>query len=46
MTGQSRNSTRRAVTAGLLAAAAGAPFAALAQNAAPTDCHAHIFRRG
>ncbi|MFL5167804.1 MAG: amidohydrolase family protein, partial [Microvirga sp.] len=38
--------TRRAVTAGLLAAAAGAPFAALAQSGAPTDCHAHIFKRG
>ena len=34
--------TRRAVTAGLLAAAAGAPFAALAQSGAPTDCHAHL----
>ncbi|MFL5181267.1 MAG: hypothetical protein ACJ8CQ_12140, partial [Microvirga sp.] len=38
--------TRRAVTAGLLAAAAGAPFAAMAQSGAPTDCHAHVFRRG
>ena len=38
--------TRRAVTAGLLAAAAGAPFAALAQSGAPTDCHAHVLRRG
>ena len=37
--------TRRAVTAGLLAAA-GAPYAALAQSGAPTDCHAHIFKRG
>jgi predicted TIM-barrel fold metal-dependent hydrolase len=46
MAGRSSNPTRRSVTAGLLAAA-GAPFAARAQGAAaPTDCHAHIFRRG
>jgi predicted TIM-barrel fold metal-dependent hydrolase len=46
MAGEIHNPTRRSVAAGLLAAAAGAPFAALAQTSAPTDCHAHIFRRG
>jgi predicted TIM-barrel fold metal-dependent hydrolase len=46
MTGELQKPTRRSVTAGLLAAAA-APLAARAQGApAPTDCHAHIFRRG
>jgi predicted TIM-barrel fold metal-dependent hydrolase len=37
--------TRRSVTAGLLASAS-VPFAARAQDGAPTDCHAHVFRRG
>jgi predicted TIM-barrel fold metal-dependent hydrolase len=38
--------TRRSITAGLLATIVGPPVAATAQDAVPTDCHAHIFKRG
>jgi predicted TIM-barrel fold metal-dependent hydrolase len=50
MAADHQNPTRRSVAAGLAtglsAAVTGTPFAALAQSAAPADCHAHIFRRG